>query len=268
MSQEGFPYTINYFNAAAINTEEFENICLINFSSRLSATISLLKEKDVKAIFFSICEDKPDLIPLIMKQGFSFHTVLNTSLILFKKLKPCIIPPPMTHTIGGGAIVFNPGLKKVLLVKEATGPVTHFWKIPTGRLEGGESIRDGILRELYEELGITGQFLGLISFRDTHPMTFNANELFFTGVVVADAEKFKMCETELSDAKWMDLEEYSDLDYPHFAYKFLMSLMKKLGSSPTIDDLKNMMPLEETPVTMFVDSHLKKFSYEHRPKNI
>jgi 8-oxo-dGTP diphosphatase len=44
---------------------------------------------------------------------------------------------------------------EVLLLKRAnTGYLDGFWSVPAGRLNGGESIRQGAIREAYEEVNV------------------------------------------------------------------------------------------------------------------
>lgn len=43
----------------------------------------------------------------------------------------------------------------MLLLKRAnTGHLDGFWSVPAGRLDGGESITAGAVREAYEEVGV------------------------------------------------------------------------------------------------------------------
>jgi 8-oxo-dGTP diphosphatase len=53
------------------------------------------------------------------------------------------------------AAILHRGDGKVLLAQRLPGtPYSGFWEFPGGKLEPGESARDALLRELYEELGI------------------------------------------------------------------------------------------------------------------
>lgn len=60
---------------------------------------------------------------------------------------------PERPIIGVGAVVVDGG--RALLVRRATEPLLGEWSIPGGMLELGEKLRDGILREVLEETGLT-----------------------------------------------------------------------------------------------------------------
>ncbi|HYE47638.1 MAG TPA: NUDIX hydrolase [Caulobacter sp.] len=54
----------------------------------------------------------------------------------------------------------------VLLVKRGNPPRQGQWSLPGGRLEWGETLMAGALRELAEETGVTAQILGLVDVVD------------------------------------------------------------------------------------------------------
>lgn len=61
---------------------------------------------------------------------------------------------------------------RALLIKRGSPPLQGQWSIPGGTLELGESLQEGVRRELLEETGIEVKVLGLIEvfdriFRDT-----------------------------------------------------------------------------------------------------
>jgi 8-oxo-dGTP diphosphatase len=54
----------------------------------------------------------------------------------------------------------------VLLIKRGNPPRQGQWSLPGGRLEWGETLKAGALRELAEETGVTARILGLIDVVD------------------------------------------------------------------------------------------------------
>jgi 8-oxo-dGTP diphosphatase len=54
----------------------------------------------------------------------------------------------------------------VLLIRRGTKPLAGDWSIPGGKLEFGESLADGALRELHEETGVTARIIGLVDVVD------------------------------------------------------------------------------------------------------
>ncbi|MGH9224866.1 MAG: NUDIX hydrolase [Acidimicrobiales bacterium] len=53
-----------------------------------------------------------------------------------------------------GAIAVHDG--KLLLIRRGTGPAAGSWSVPGGRVEGGETLAEAVVRELAEETGVEG----------------------------------------------------------------------------------------------------------------
>jgi 8-oxo-dGTP diphosphatase len=60
---------------------------------------------------------------------------------------------PDAPIIGVGAVVIDDG--KVLLVRRGQEPLKGEWSLPGGALELGETLREGVVREVLEETGLT-----------------------------------------------------------------------------------------------------------------
>ncbi|MGC1684193.1 MAG: NUDIX hydrolase [Candidatus Acidiferrales bacterium] len=120
---------------------------------------------------------------------------------------------PDRPVVGIGGVVIHDGC--VLLIRRDNPPLQGEWSIPGGTLELGESILEGIRRELQEETGIEVRVLGLIEvfdriFRDS------AGRIQYHFVIVDH-----LCElisgtarasSDVSDTAWVqenDLQRYS-----------------------------------------------------------
>lgn len=60
---------------------------------------------------------------------------------------------PQRPLVGVGAIIFRGD--RVLLVQRGKEPSYGKWSVPGGLVEVGESLREAVLREVHEEVGLT-----------------------------------------------------------------------------------------------------------------
>lgn len=67
---------------------------------------------------------------------------------------------PERPVLGVGGVVISQGL--VLLVRRANPPLQGEWSIPGGMLEVGETVVEGVRRELAEETGVEVSVHGVI----------------------------------------------------------------------------------------------------------
>ena len=67
---------------------------------------------------------------------------------------------PMLPMVGVGGVVIDE--ERVLLVRRATEPARGEWTIPGGLLEVGETLAEGVARELLEETGLRVRVVDLI----------------------------------------------------------------------------------------------------------
>ena len=70
----------------------------------------------------------------------------------------------MAPLVGVGAVIVDDG--RVLLVRRGTEPMLGKWTLPGGMLEVGESLTDGVIREVREETGLTVEPVELIELLD------------------------------------------------------------------------------------------------------
>jgi ADP-ribose pyrophosphatase YjhB (NUDIX family) len=66
--------------------------------------------------------------------------------------------------VGIGGVIIDQG--RALLVRRGSEPLRGQWSIPGGTLELGESLEEGVARELLEETGMTVRVLELIEVFD------------------------------------------------------------------------------------------------------
>jgi 8-oxo-dGTP diphosphatase len=71
---------------------------------------------------------------------------------------------PEAPIVGVGAVVING--TKVLLVRRGNEPLKGEWSLPGGALEVGETLQQGVVREVLEETGVTVAPAGVIEILD------------------------------------------------------------------------------------------------------
>jgi len=71
---------------------------------------------------------------------------------------------PGAPVVGVGGVVIRDG--RALLIQRGSAPLQGQWSIPGGTLELGESLQEGVRRELLEETGIEVRVLDLIEVFD------------------------------------------------------------------------------------------------------
>ena len=71
---------------------------------------------------------------------------------------------PMAPLVGVGAVIVSEG--RVLLARRGNEPMKGHWTLPGGLLELGESLSDGVMREVREETGLTVEVKELIELVD------------------------------------------------------------------------------------------------------
>ncbi|HTW80220.1 MAG TPA: NUDIX hydrolase [Terracidiphilus sp.] len=71
---------------------------------------------------------------------------------------------PETPLVGVGAVIVHDG--KVLLVQRGREPMKGHWTLPGGVLEVGESLAQGVAREIREETGLEVAVLELVELLD------------------------------------------------------------------------------------------------------
>src|ERR1035437_1731561 len=96
--------------------------------------------------------------------------------LLIRRVKSCAIVEglhirrimqrefPLAPLVGVGAVIVDKG--RVLLVRRGNEPLKGHWTLPGGLLELGESLTEGVMREVLEETGLIVEVLQLIELVD------------------------------------------------------------------------------------------------------
>jgi len=170
-------------------------------------------------------QKKAHFIPILVELGFEFHYCDPKSIVLTKWLpkSPNTLPHGPRHLIGVGGFVVNEK-NQILVVKEKHGLFTNIWKIPGGMADPGEDLHKAAEREVFEETGIKTQFISLLGVILRHDGRYGMTDIYFSCFMKPLNSEIVKQESEIADAKWMELGEFMDLPYYRNLYKKLMIL--------------------------------------------
>ena len=99
---------------------------------------------------------------------------------------------------------------KILLVKEAKGNAQVKWNQPAGRLESGESVKEGALRETKEETGYDVVVTGLIGIYDELSSS-KYSRIRFVFSAKLSSQNQGSYSNDISEVKWFDKTSIKEL---------------------------------------------------------
>jgi len=129
---------------------------------------------------------------------------------------------PDSPVLGVGAVIFNN--EKVLLVKRGKEPGYGKWSIPGGAVELGETLKEGLLREVKEETGLEVEIGGMVEVLDWVSRDEN-DRIKYHYVLVDFWCKSHSAEvnpsSDVLDARWVQLSEAPNYDLPWAAFEVI-----------------------------------------------
>ncbi|MBP6912037.1 MAG: NUDIX hydrolase [Candidatus Pacebacteria bacterium] len=130
------------------------------------------------------------------------------------------------------AYVFLQRDDKVLFVRDKDRPD---FKLPGGRVEKGELVTEGALREVLEETGYTTELMDVVGLQNYVNKRGNAIvRFYFRGTIVGGSERIQ--EEEIEEIRWCtkkEIQEMIDMNktltqYSHILKKYLSGSMHDL----------------------------------------
>ncbi|GLJ57566.1 hypothetical protein SUGI_1342910, partial [Cryptomeria japonica] len=199
------------YDGVIVDTENMQNDAC-RFAASLKASLSQWARQGKKVVWIKVPKEQAKLVPVAIEVGFGYHHAEPSYVMLVHWIPqtPPTIPDNASHQAGVAAFVFNEE-GEVLVVQEKCGPYkdSGLWKMPTGRINQGEGIKEGAVREVQEETGINTEFVQVVGFRDGHNAPFGKSDLLFVCMLRSLSSNIVVQDTEISVAKWMAIEEFA-----------------------------------------------------------
>ncbi len=118
-----------------------------------------------------------------------------------------------------GAVAVADG--RLLLVRRGHGPAAGEWSIPGGRVEGGETLAEAVVRELAEETGLEAVCDDLVGWVERIGDDHHFVILDFLVTVLDGPDKLPQAGADAAEAAWVPLGEVAHLRLTEGLAEFL-----------------------------------------------
>lgn len=178
---------------------------VVAFEKEIESIIQTLINK--KLLWITLSIERSDLVPVLTTLGFVFHHCNELDITLVKKLiEAPIIPTAVNHTLGVGVVVFHG--KDLLVIKDR---IWQTYKLPGGFIDDGENISQAVVREVFEETGISVSFDAIMSLGHFLPAQFGESNLYVISLATPLSTQIEIQDDhEILEARWIDIDEYLD----------------------------------------------------------
>jgi 8-oxo-dGTP diphosphatase len=119
---------------------------------------------------------------------------------------------PDRPIVGVGAVIVRE--HRALLVKRSTEPLQGQWSIPGGAVEVGETLRQAIAREVYEETGLVVEVGEVLDVFDSIHEDADGRTRYHYVLIdfLCEPVKGRLCAaTDVSEVRWAMIEELDSL---------------------------------------------------------
>ncbi len=234
MTIELLEYEVNRFNGIEIQADLLPQE-VEQFTLQLTNSLEHWKLNGNQLVWLEVPIEKSSFIAPATAAGFVFHHSTERSLtMLFTLRSGTAVPTYATHYIGVGGVVFNER-GELLVVSEwyRRDRSKPYYKLPGGALLPGEHLIHGVKREVLEETGIHADFDALVAFRHWHGYRWNKSDIYFICRLSALSEAITAQESEIEEAKWMDVNDYfSNENVSTFNKRSVCAALESPGIAP------------------------------------
>jgi ADP-ribose pyrophosphatase YjhB (NUDIX family) len=123
---------------------------------------------------------------------------------------------PQSPIVGVAAVVVRDA--EILLIRRGREPLLGAWSLPGGALELGETIAEGIVREVFEETGVRVCPVEIVAtldriVRDEHGRVRYHYVLVEWLCRAEDEASMPVCGDDAADARWVSRDDISSAIY-------------------------------------------------------
>lgn len=143
--------------------------------------------------------------------------------------------PKSIEVVGSAIIEDNNG--KILLVKSPKW--SNKWLMPGGHIDQGESIKQGILREIEEETGLSLKSDGIIAHGeliDSKDFHRPAHFIYFDIVCKSESNEVKLDNQELIEYAWVNPEQALEMDLAESYEKTVRDYIEYKNQESSVQD--------------------------------
>jgi len=126
-------------------------------------------------------------------------------------LSSLLHPHPL---IGVSAIIFDQD-ERVLLIRRGKPPASGFWHVPGGKLEAGESLVEGVRREVKEETGLDVNIGPIMAVVERRQEGFHYVIIDFLAQLADPNQTNLIAADDASDARWVAEDELNQFPIAH-----------------------------------------------------
>jgi len=212
------------YNGLIIETESIQ-ASVSSFKQSLQKLLEQAIKEQKALLWLDLTVEQNEHISVALELGFEFHNCeAKRTTLTYQAKKDAYIPVPPTHTIGVGAVVINEN-NELLMVRDRIHTSHSIYKLPGGMLEHAQSLEEGVVREVWEETGIEGKLIKMVSVLNSHPYRFNKSNMYIVFQLEALSSQINVIDThEIEKALWMPLDEF-------FAHEEMSEFQKILVSA-------------------------------------